>query len=137
MLLRWTLIFSLSFQIMPGAAARSESSRDELGRVLIKNATVFSSGETIRISGLRRRKVVDDQIIAAGIGNIKRAYLRLGFLEVQLSVRSENSSNRSGNRTRIIDLEIDISEGESYYIRRTEVEGNNLTNHNVVMRAMG
>lgn len=113
------------------------SPSEKLGQVVVKNADVFSSDQITRIAGIRLGQSINDQVIEKAAQRIKKAYLRRGFIEVEASIRKEVAFDPARDKNRIVHLEIAIDEGSSFHIRRTEVEGNEKTNHNVVMRAAG
>jgi outer membrane protein assembly factor BamA len=54
---------------------------------------------------------------------------------VTVSVSQETTAQQGSGKKEIINVKITINEGPSFYIRRTEVMGNETTNHMVVMRA--
>lgn len=110
---------------------------DRLGAIVVENSVVLTKEEITRVVGMKRGQLIDDEGIEKAIARIKKAYLKLGLIEVRASIKKTKADRLSRENDGNVNLQITIEEGPRFLLRRTEVEGNHMTNHNVVMRAAG
>jgi outer membrane protein assembly factor BamA len=111
--------------------------KQQIGAITIEGAKIFSDRELLRIAGIKPEQTYKPDTNEWIVRRINRAYLERGFIKAEVSVRKESSIPQPTGKQEIIDLKITISEGPAYHVRRTEVMGNETTNHKVVMRAAG
>lgn len=124
--------------IISSPLAQSDSgAKKRLGQIVVNNAVVFTPDQIKHIAGIKPGKLIDDQQIEKAVERIRKAYLQRGFIEVKASINNDRAAHHASKEDQIFDLQITILEGPRFYIRRTEVVGNQTTNHNVVMRAAG
>lgn len=109
---------------------------ERVGEILVENAVVLSNNQVTQVSGIKQGQLIDDQVIEKGVARIKKAYLERGFIEVRASIKKIGPA-QPGENDKTVNLQIKIEEGPRFLIGQTEVEGNHMTNHNVIMRAAG
>jgi outer membrane protein insertion porin family len=130
---RTAFILSLFFPVV----CFGTETNQQIGAITIEGGKAFTDEELLRIAGIKPKQTYKPDTNEWITRRIKGAYLERGFIKAEVSVSTDSSIPQSSGKKEIINLKITVSEGPAYHVRRTEVIGNETTNHKVVMRAAG
>jgi outer membrane protein assembly factor BamA len=112
-----------------------EKPTQQIGEITCKGASVFSTKDLLAIAGIKPGRHFKPETTGNAVSRIKNAYLEKGYIKVEIEVGT--SPQQSSGKYEKTNLTIRIAEGPRYFVLSTEVIGNELTNHGVVMRAAG
>jgi outer membrane protein insertion porin family len=115
----------------------SEKPKKQIGQITVEGTYAITTKGVLAIAGVKPKQDFRPETIESIEGRIKSAYLERGFIKVDISVRKESTAQQTTGKKDSVNLQITIHEGSRYFVGRTEVMGNEQTNHGVVMRAAG
>lgn len=121
--------------VLPSVAHLNDKAKQQVGEVICEGAYAFTTKDLLAIAGVRPKQVLRPETIEGIISRIKSAYLKRGFIKVDITVSA--TAQQNSEKKKRANLKITIQEGPRYFVRRTEAMGNETTNHGVVMRAAG
>jgi len=128
-------MFTLGF--LPSVGRLSEAAKQQIGEVTVEGANALATKDLLAIAGVKPKQDFRPDSIERIINRIRNAYLERGFIKVEISVRKDSTTQQPARKKETVNLKIRIYEGPRYFVCRTEVMGNEMTNHGVVMRAAG
>jgi len=127
-------ILSIFFTVVGSFGGQTKK---QIGEITIEGANTFTISELLRVAGITPKQHLSPGTDESIVNRIKRAYRERGFVQANVSLSQESDAPKSSGMKTVVNIKIAIDEGAAYHIRRTEVMGNETTNHNVVMRAAG
>lgn len=122
--------------VLPGTYL-SETPRQQIGEITVEGANALTTRDVLAIAGVKPKQDFRPETIESIEGRITSAYLERGFIKVDISVSKDSTAQQPARKKESVNLQITIREGPRYFVRRTEVMGNEQTNHGVIMRAAG
>lgn len=128
-------IFSLGL-LLPSAQL-SAKTEQRIGEITFDGANAFTIKDLLAISGVKPKREFRPETIESIRDRIRNAYLERGFIKAEISVTKDSAAQRSAGKNESVNLKVTIYEGPRYFLCRTEVMGNEMTNHGLVMRAAG
>jgi outer membrane protein assembly factor BamA len=118
-------------------ACLTEKTKQEIGDLTYEGANAFTTKNLLAIAGVKRKQDFRPNTIQRIIDRIRSAYLDRGYMNVAIAVNTDSIAQQPTIKKARVNLKVSIYEGPRYFVRRTEVMGNEQTNHGVVMRAAG
>jgi outer membrane protein assembly factor BamA len=109
----------------------------QIGEVSFEGANAFTIKDLLAIAGVKPQKGFRPETIEGIRDRIRNAYLERGFIEAEISVSKDSPAQQASGKKDSVNLKVTIYEGPRYFLCRTEVMGNEMTNTGVVMRAAG
>lgn len=119
---------------VPVVQQRDGVTRYRVGVVVVEIATVFTFDEIIKLSGLKRERVVREEDFSHARDQIRRTYLDRGYLQVNVSIERLETHSMPSPSLPSIDLAIRIKEGVVFEVRRLEFVGNENTRDRIIRR---
>jgi len=131
------ILLSGSLDIGYAHQISNQMKRYKLNTVTVAGVEFLDRARIIRISGIRLGTEFNTESIEKGIEEIKKEYIRLGFIKATVSFDKELRSLADGKFDGIADLTIKIDQGDRFYIGIIEFYGNNKTRHKMLQSAAG
>ena len=128
-------IFSLGL-LLP-ITQLSAKTEQRIGEVTFEGANAFTIKDLLAIAGVKPKRDFRPETIESIRDRIRNAYLERGFIKAEIAVSKDSPAQRASGKKAGVNLKVTIYEGPRYFLCRTEVMGNEMTNHGVVMRAAG
>ena len=107
-----------------------EGEQYTLGELKIKGATVFKPEQLAKVFDIRPGKVYRFKDIDKGMETIRNLYQNRGYV---YAYTNQVLQNRPGE-DRVVDVTIDVFEGDRFRLHRLEFKGNTTTRDNVLRR---
>lgn len=106
-----------------------------LGELIVEDATVFAADQIAEMSGVKPGEVVRGYSdFQKGLERIKKSYDRFGYLHFSVGFSPEFRSDPENEGQGIVDITLEIEEGNRFVIRRVEILGTRLMRDHQILR---
>jgi outer membrane protein assembly factor BamA len=123
--------------LLPSVSHVNGKTKQQVGEVTFEGANAFTIKDLLAIAGVKPKQDCRPKTTERIIDRIRNAYLERGFIKAEISVSKDSTAQETAGKKESVNLKVTIYEGPRYFLCRTEVMGNEMTNHGVVMRAAG
>ncbi len=106
-----------------------------LGKLSVADATVFTADQIAEMSGVKPGNIVRGYSdLQKGLERIEKSYDRFGYLHFFVGFYAEFRSDPENEGQGIVDITLEIEEGDRFVIRRVEILGTRLTKDRQILR---
>ena len=106
-----------------------------LGELIVEDATVFAADQIAEMSGVKPGVIVRAYSgLQKGMEQMKKSYDDLGYRHFSTGFVPEFRSDPENEGQGIVDITLEIIEGDRFVIRRVEIIGNRLTEARRILR---
>ncbi|MCB1024935.1 MAG: hypothetical protein KDB79_11120, partial [Acidobacteria bacterium] len=106
-----------------------------VGEIKIEGNSIFSEQQIAAIIGLQKGEIANGKRLQDALyEDLKKIYGAQGFVEYDAELNPELKDNPNTPGEGIVDVEITITEGKQYRLRRLEFVGNTFTRDRVLRR---
>lgn len=117
--------FVITFDIDAGPQYR-------VGNITFKNNRAISDAKALRdLFPIKDGDIFASNLIAKGLANLGEAYSQLGYINF-----TSVQDTKFDDEKKLIFLDIDVYEGNQFYVRRIEFRGNTTTPDEVIRREL-
>ncbi|HEX4998475.1 MAG TPA: outer membrane protein assembly factor BamA [Terriglobia bacterium] len=106
-----------------------ENDQYRIGDIKIKGNTVWPEETLKKVMGINSGDIFNDTLLRNAMENLKKVYGSQGYVNF-----SPNRDHDFDEANKIVNLTIDIDEGDQYYVNRITFSGNTTTRDKVIRR---
>ncbi|MGI9034503.1 MAG: outer membrane protein assembly factor BamA, partial [Pyrinomonadaceae bacterium] len=110
------------------------------GDVKVEGNSIFPEQTILNATGLKKGEIVDGKRIQEALYlddspySLKKAYGSQGFIEFEAELNPTFKDNPANPNEGIVDLDINITEGKQFRLKKLEFSGNNFTRDKILRR---
>jgi len=127
----------LGFLTPTSGGSTQNGPRYRIATIRVSGANVMGQDRAFRALGLRSGSRIREDDVDRAVVSLRREYFKYGFIKVGVSVDKQIRPATNKEKSALLDVSVNVTEGLHYFIAAISFYGNANTSHRVVQRATG